>query len=186
MKEFSDTAFAYLECFYEILDQMIQEMTAAELSCSISHNFIVQMIPHHMAAIEMSHNLLQYDPCPPLKKIALDIIAEQTKSIENMQSILPLCSRKKNCPEKLCSYQNCFNQIAETMFSEMQSACSDNNINGNFMREMIPHHRGAIRMSQNAFRFPICPSLCPILRAIITSQTAGIHKMEYLLCMSEK
>lgn len=39
---------------------MIQGMTDDELDESISHNFIVQMIPHHKAAIEMSQNLLQY------------------------------------------------------------------------------------------------------------------------------
>ena len=37
----------YLTCFNNILDQMIQQMNSAQLSNSISYNFIVQMIPHH-------------------------------------------------------------------------------------------------------------------------------------------
>ena len=76
----SNVAKAYLCRFYEILEQMIEDMTGAELTDSLSHNFIVQMIPHHMAAIEMSENLLQYTTCVPLQNIALNIIVEQTKS----------------------------------------------------------------------------------------------------------
>lgn len=56
----------YLTCFNNILDQMIQQMNSAQLSNSISYNFIVQMIPHHKAAIEMSCNLLQYTTLVPL------------------------------------------------------------------------------------------------------------------------
>ena len=53
---------------------MIQQMNSAQLSNSISYNFIVQMIPHHKAAIEMSCNLLQYTTLVPLQEIALNII----------------------------------------------------------------------------------------------------------------
>ena len=49
------------------------------------------------------------------------------------------------------------------------------------MREMIPHHKGAIRMSENALRFDICPELKPILCEIITSQQKGVSEMTQLL-----
>ena len=62
----------YLEKYYHILDQMIKSMEGARLKDSISYNFIVQMVPHHMAAIEMSENLLAYCPIPELKEIADD------------------------------------------------------------------------------------------------------------------
>lgn len=54
---------------------MIQGMTEAELTGSISDNFIVQMIPHHRAAIEMSGNILKYTTSIPLQEIALGIIS---------------------------------------------------------------------------------------------------------------
>ena len=59
-QRFSNVTKSYLCCFYGILEEMIENMTGAALTDSLSHNFIVQMIPHHRAAIEMSHNLLQY------------------------------------------------------------------------------------------------------------------------------
>lgn len=178
---FTDSTKEYLTSFYAILDEMIKGMEGAELTDSISHNFIVQMIPHHRAAIEMSKNILQYTCCAALQNIAQNIIVSQTKSIENMLAAQSSCSMLRNSQADLCLYQRRFQQIVHTMFHEMDTACSDNNISNNFMREMIPHHRGAIRMSANALHYCICPELQPILSAIITSQSQGIREMERLL-----
>lgn len=171
----------YLCCFYEILDKMITGMTEPTLTDSISHNFIVQMIPHHQAAIEMSHNLLQYTTFVPLQNIALHIIESQTKSIEHMKQALDICSELQNTEQELCLYERYFHQITQSMFFEMETARSGNGIDANFIREMIPHHKGAIRMSENALRFPICQTLKPILQEIITSQRQGVRQMESLL-----
>lgn len=174
----------YLTTFHCILDNMIQGMTEAELTDSISYNFIVQMIPHHRAAIEMSRNLLKYTTFIPLQDIAAQIIKEQTQSIENMRRIVRTCGRTDNCEQDVCRYQEKTGQIMKVMFCHMENACTSNQLNANFMREMIPHHRGAVQMSENALKYPICPELVPILEAIITSQKRGICQMTQLLrCM---
>lgn len=178
---FSNVTQEYLSSFRCILDEMIQGMTEAELTDSISHNFIVQMIPHHQAAIDMSRNILKYTTNIPVQNIATQIIEEQTKSIENMREIQCACSELTNCEQDLCRYQNQVEKIMRTMFWEMGGARATNGINCNFMREMIPHHQGAIKMSNNALQFPICPSLKPILQAIITSQQKGVQQMRHLL-----
>ena len=180
-RTFSNVTKCYLSRFYEILDEMIRGMRDAPLTDSISHNFIVQMIPHHRAAIEMSQNLLQYTTFVPLQNIASRIISEQTKSIEDMEAVLESCSAQENTGQECCLYRRRLDQITQTMFADMENACTTNNINANFMREMIPHHLGAIRMSEHALRFPICPELVPILRAIITSQRRGVREMRQLL-----
>lgn len=164
---------------------MIEGMTNAKLNDSISHNFIVQMIPHHMAAIEMSENILKYTSNAAIEKIASNIISEQTKSIENMQDILCLCEEIENCRESLCNFQNRMDSIMKAMFCKMKYAKGNNNINCNFLREMLPHHMGAVEMSRNTLRFDICPQLDPILNAIITSQCRGIAEMNNLIrCLS--
>lgn len=181
--ELSIVTGRYLTCFQQILDRMIFGMTTAKLTNSISHNFIVQMIPHHRAAIEMSKNLLCYTTYIPLQEIALGIIREQTKSIHDMQQILCCCSRLRNTEQELSCYQNHIHEITRTMFSDMKNACTTNDINATFMHEMIPHHKGAIKMSQTTLNFSICSELVPILDAIITSQEKGVCQMEELLSM---
>ena len=161
----SNVAKNYLNTFHCTLDGMIQDMTEAELNNSISYNFIAQMVPHHQAAIEMSQNLLQYTTFIPLQDIACGIIAEQTKSIETMQEIQCACGMRKNCSQDLCLYQRRVDQIMQHMF----------------IREMVPHHMGAIEMSKTTLQYDICPQLKPVLDTIISSQQKGICQMRRLL-----
>lgn len=178
---FSSDTDSYLDRFYCIFDQMVEAMTTASLSGSISHNFIVQMIPHHRAAIEMSENILNYTDHPCIVRIAENIITEQTKSIADMENILCTCDTFENSRYDLCDYQNHLEPIFLTMFRDMDTACATNNLNCTFMREMIPHHMGAVRMSSATLKYCICPQLKPILHAIITSQKRGIAEMRRLL-----
>lgn len=177
----------YLMTFNKIFEEMKQKMTEAKLTNSISYNFIVQMIPHHYAAIEMSKNILKYTTNLPLQNIAAQIITEQTKSIENMCNIEVSCSKKENFEKDVSLYQKRVNQIMQVMFQGMQDAKVTNSVNEDFIREMIPHHKGAIEMSENALQYYICQELKPILQAIIVSQRRGVRQMSQLLCrMQEK
>lgn len=178
---FNPMTVKYIQTYNEIFNRMKQGMCNAQLTNSISANFISQMIPHHRAAIEMSRNVLRYTNNAELRKIATNIISEQTKSIENMECIKCACASLSNSAADLEKYQNCMNNIMQKMFSEMGNARTTNHISCNFMWEMIPHHRGAVEMSENALKFPICNSLDPILKDIISSQKKGIAEMEKLL-----
>lgn len=177
---FDDDTKEYMSRYHCILDEMIRDMTGAELNDSISHNFIVQMIPHHRAAIEMSKNILKYTENTTLRSIALNIIEAQTKSIENMQCIESKCSKLCGSRQELCRYQGRTEEIMQVMFAEMKCARVSNRISCSFMWEMIPHHEGAVRMSMNTLNYDICPELVPILQAIITSQKRGIEQMRQL------
>ena len=179
--ELSLVTKAYLDSFYKILNTMISEMRSAPITNSISDIFIRQMIPHHAAAIEMSKNILLYTTNLELQNIALNIIAEQTKSIANMQVIHQQCSLMTNTNYEIAQYMNAFKEISETMFYEMGTAPITNGVNANFVREMIPHHEGAIRMSNNVLQFNSCSPLKPILYAIIATQMKGIKQMHQLL-----
>ena len=171
----------YLDEFCRILKRMKSGMLTANLTDSISYNFIVQMIPHHEGAIEMSRNLLPYGPDIALQNIAENIIREQTQSIEDMQRILCSCAQITNSRRSQCLYQQKMDQIMNTMFCRMNHACTDNNISADFMREMIPHHEGAIHMARTTLQYNICPGLVPILNAIISSQEKGVEEMRNLL-----
>lgn len=179
--QLSNVTKHYLKNFQCILNEMIENMTQVRLSDSVSHDFIVQMIPHHKAAVEMSRNLLKYTTNLPLQDIALNIIKEQTESIANMEKILCSCDKVRNCERILCQYQQKMDHIMNAMFCEMKDAPVVNNINENFINEMIPHHKGAVSMSELTLTYDICPDLKPILESIITSQKKGVIQMQKLL-----
>ena len=50
-------------------------------------NFISEMIPHHKGAIAMCNNLLQYNIDPRLRKVAENIIKEQSKGVEELYGL---------------------------------------------------------------------------------------------------
>lgn len=103
-----------------------------------------------------------------------------------MEAALDCCGRLENTRQERELYERCFRQITQTMFSAMGSARAGNNINADFMREMIPHHKGAIRMSRNALRFPVCPELKPILEAIIRSSRRACGRWRRCCAACEK
>ena len=170
----------YLDTYERILQDMIRQMRKVTLTDSISHNFIIRMLPHHQAAIEMSQNLLQYTTNLPLQDIALHIISEQTQSIARMRDILRTCSALGNSRQDLHNYEQLLSSILQTMFSNMQHARFTNDINCNFMWEMIPHHQGAVAMARTTLQYPICPELKSVLQNIIASQRQGILQMQQL------
>lgn len=176
----SNVARRYLDTYSVILDTMICCMTEVKLTDSISGNFIKQMISHHRAAIDMSLNILRYTTDIEIQNIALNIIAEQTKSIDDMTAIEVCCRAKTNTPIQLKPYMRTYNEITQKMFSEMKSAPQTNNINFNFICEMLPHHKGAVKMSENAMKYSICQELRPIISAIIRCQKECIVKMQTL------
>ncbi len=156
-------------------------MTGAELTNSISHNFIAQMIPHHEAAIAMSKNILDITKDEKLKEIAENIISSQTKSIEDMKAVSETADKLTNCSCDIKNYSCRTADIIGRMLSRMRNACTTDCIDADFIREMIPHHMGAVCMSELALKFCICTELRPILQNIITSQKKGISQMQCLL-----
>lgn len=171
----------YLCCFYQILDEMIQAMTTASLNQSISHNFIVQMVPHHRAAIQMSNNILRFTENCAVRRIAQRIIDEQTQGIRQMEDALSACGQLTNAQMDLCLYQRRMELIYRELYAGMGCAPESNALAAVFMQEMIPHHRGAVRMAENALKYDVCTELVPILRSIITQQRREIAQMRALL-----
>ncbi len=175
----------YLTAFRRILCNMIHHMTNAPLTESVSHNFIVQILAHHRAAVEMSQNFLRFGPHPSMQAAAGQIIRGQTAEIAELERLLPSCGSLRNSPRCLCLCQIRTNQAMETMFAEMTCAQEDENISVTFLREMLPHHEGGIRMSEIALRCSLCPELTPLLKSSILSEQQSVHRMRQLLQEAE-
>lgn len=170
----------YLETYDAIVDRMIHLSESVRESGNITKDFVYQMIPHHMAAIEMSQNLLRYTTFIPLQNMAENTVRSQTKSISDMRTVLASCGCHRNSEADAQKYNRCSAGAMEQMFAEMKAAPRGNAINANFIREMIPHHLGGIRMAQCALAFPICDALAQMLVEMIKSETEEIKMMRRL------
>lgn len=177
----SNVAKRYLDTYFVILDTLIRCINEIKPTDSISGNFIKQIIPCHKAAIDMSLNILRYTTDIEVQNIALNIIAELTKSIDDITAVEVCCRAKTNTPIQLKPYMKTYNEIANKMFSEMKSTPQTNNLNYNFLCEMIPLQRGTVRICENALKYSICQELNPIINAIIRCQKECIAQMQTLV-----
>ena len=177
----SDQSKHYLCCYYQILDEMIQGITTAKLTQSVSRNFIIQTVPHHRAAIRMCRNILESSDSQAIRRLAQRIMEQRTQDIEQMEALSSECGQLTNPQLDLRLYQRRMDLIFREMFTEMGTTPEGNRLNAVFIQQMIPHHQGAVRMAQNALRYEVCTGLAPILRSIMDTQCREIRQMRSFL-----
>ena len=168
----------YLKKFDKIVDNMANQMLSQNIVNNITLDFIRCMIPHHQAAIYMCENLLKYTNYIPLQEVAHNIIKEQTKGIEQMKHIAETTRGYYNTRREVNWYIRKYLQITHNMIDRMRNAPRCENINLNFVNEMIPHHEGAIEMCKNLLQYRIDPRLVKVARYIIEEQSEGVRRME--------
>lgn len=177
----SDESKHYLNCYYQILDEMIQGITTARLTQSISHNFIVQMLPHHRAGERMCRNILEVSNDRPVRRLAQQMATQRSADIQRMEEQLPACAQLLNPHADLRLYQRRVELISREMFTRMGASPESNYLNAVFLRQMVPLHLGAVRLTQNALRHEVSTALPPILRSIVDTQRRELRQIYALL-----
>lgn len=168
----------YLCAFYQILNTMENKMLSAPITDNITINFITAMVPHHQSAIYMCQNLLRFTDYELLKNIAENIISIQTRGIGHMREIAITSYGYSNTRRDISLYERAYFSITRNMLCRMRNAPISNNINLNFIDEMIPHHEGAIRMCENVLKYKIDPRLVDIANSIIVEQTNEVKELK--------
>ncbi len=177
----SQDAKTYLCCFYQTLDGMVQGMTAAGLTQSISHNFAVQMIPHHRAAVKMSSNVLRFTDNKPVRRLAQRMAEDCAQGIKQLEAVLPACAQLSNAWMDLRLYQRRMDLICRDMYTKMGVSPENNRLAAVFLRQMLPHCQGAARMADTALKYDVATELVPLLRAIAARQRRDTAQMRALL-----
>lgn len=167
----------YLNKFDQILSEMSIKMLSACITNNITINFIETMVPHHQAAIYMCENLLTYTEYDPLVQIARNIIVTQTNGIEQMREICMTTHGYINLKCDVKRYEKSFFCITKNMICRMKNSLRSNNIDLNFISEMIPHHEGAILMCENLLKYYIDPRIRNVAENIIREQSDGVKQL---------
>lgn len=177
----SNVSKEYLSGYYDILDRMTERMNGAELRNSISYNFVAQMLPHCNAGIEMSKNILRFTTFLPLQYIADEIICDNRRVVENMKNAAPKCLEFANSNADITVYQHRTAKIIKCMTQRMERTYAGNRININYLKEMIPHGKGAVNISKNALEYDLYPGLKCMIEEMVVRQEKSITRMEHML-----
>ena len=168
----------YLARFNEILHYMSRDMLVTETTNNITIDFIRCMIPHHLAAIYMCDNLLNYTNYAPLANVASNMIKIEENEIKQMQEIAETAMPYINLKKEVDNYFKKYFKITQNMINEMRNSKTTVDINLDFTYEMIPHHEGAIKMCQNLLKYPIDTRLGMLANNIIMQKSEGIKMLK--------
>ena len=77
----------YAAGMHQIMERMSADMTMAP-NDAVDRQFVMLMIPHHQAAIDMAQLQLRYGHDTRLSRLAQEIIVEQQQEIEVMRNVM--------------------------------------------------------------------------------------------------
>lgn len=177
----SDGAKRYLCCYYQILDEMIQGVTTAKLTQSISQNLIVQLLPHQRAAVRMCRNLLESSDNGAVRRLAQDMAKQRTQVIQSLEQALPAGSRLDTPRPELRLCQRRLDLIFRELYARMGSAPEGNRLDAVFLHQMALHSRGGARAARTALRYELCTELPPVLRSVLDAQCRERRQAEICL-----
>lgn len=77
--------------------------------------------------------------------------------------------------------KNVLLRMMDSMMTEMESVPLDASVSGDFLRQMIPHHQGAVEMAEYEIKYGKSPEMIRLARKIVTAQQKEIAEMEAML-----
>jgi uncharacterized protein (DUF305 family) len=162
------------------MDKMMNDMHQMEMTGNIDNDFAMMMKSHHQAAVDMAQEELESGQDDGLKKMAQKIIEAQKSEMVELQSFL---DNHKN-PEKNydpAMKEKGFSKVMGqnmTMMMDMPKMDESSSTDKHFVQMMIPHHQGAIMMSEGFVQFGKDPGLIAMAKKIITDQKMEIEQFE--------
>ena len=177
----SDEAKRYLCCYYQILDEMIQSISAAKLTQSISQNTIAQLLPHHRAAIRLSRNILETSNDGAVRRLAQRIAAREEDAAQTLEAELSNAGELTSPQMDLRLFQRRAELIAREMYTQMGAVPEGNRVDVHFLRQMIPHRQGGIRAARTALQYEVSTGLAPLLRSAIDAQSRDLGQLRAML-----
>ena len=172
----------YNEEYTTIFNNMMKAMNAAPNTGNVNLDFVLEMIPHHEGGINMAKAIVKYGSNPEVKKIAENIITSQEAQIPIMKQLKAKFEKEKPSSKADSEeYLEEYNKVKDKMFKEMQGVEITNNIDANFLQEMIYHHEGAIGMAKDILKYTKDPELRKLAENIVTTQSKGVEEMKALL-----
>ena len=178
----TETKQGYNQEYTVIFNTMKKEMNAAVNTGNVNLNFVLEMMPHHEGGINMAKAIVKYGSNPEVKKIAENIITSQSAQIPIMEELKTKFEKEKpSSKADSKKYIKEYDKIKDTMFKKMKDIIITDNVDVNFLQEMIYHHEGAIGMANNILKYTTDPELKKLAENMVSTQSKGVEEMKSLL-----
>ena len=137
--------------------------------------FIDTMIAHHMGAIDAAQLVATRAGHQELKELARSIIADQQREIAKMRAWRTAWFGE--AAPAINMEMPGMREGMQVMDLEKLDRLKENEFDLEFIRQMIPHHEGAVTMARQALSTDVRAELKTLAENIIRAQAAEIEKM---------
>ncbi len=173
----TDKLEGYINEQDNIMHTMFEEMHGFNLTGSSDMDFLLGMIPHHKAAIEMAREYLEYGAeNEEMKALAQNIMVTQQKEIELMNSFTENMDISSVNSENEKSYIEEYNVAMQNSHSHNTSGYES--IDKAFAEGMTEHHQMAVDMSEIIVKYGENPQVRELANSIIETQQKEIEQMQ--------
>ncbi len=128
------------------ITMMMDKMKGMKISADFDLNFAHMMIIHHQGAVDMAQIEITKGTDENIKKMAQDIITDQSDEIKKLQDIIN-DHKHTGLNETADETHNELNASMTTMMAKMKNMQMTGNTDKDFALMMIPHHESAIDMA---------------------------------------
>ncbi|MCI9080489.1 MAG: DUF305 domain-containing protein [Lachnospiraceae bacterium] len=170
---------AYLEEQDTIISDMLGNMRVKE-SGSAELDFLISMIPHYEASIDLSKNyLILGGKDKRLKELAKEIIGEHLEEIENMRELIKEIQKQDiTDSEKEKKYLKVYNKIISSHKNISDETNASSNVEEAYIEGMVIHHQMASDMAETILKYSSHREICNIAEDIFETQKEETSKME--------
>lgn len=173
---------AYMQKYQSIVQTMKIAMANVSRTGDPALDYMLQMMPHHEAAIAMADNELQYGANQKVKAMAQKTKQEQIKDMDKMKELIEKVKANPQIDKaQEAAYMTDFLQFHEAMTEAMEALKPTGNIDKDFLMGMIPHHDGAVNMSRAILRYTNNADVRKMAEETVKKQTAEIKEMNKML-----
>jgi uncharacterized protein (DUF305 family) len=149
-------------------------------SNDVDRDFVALMLPHHQGAIDMALAELSYGRNEQLLSIAQGITVTQPQEIAAMRLALVNATPSLLARSEEASFLARNDAAMAKMMATMKIKPS-NDVDRDFVALMLPHHQGAIAMSQSELIYGHNEPLRNLAQEIIVTQQQEITAMQLAL-----
>ncbi|MFB2980220.1 DUF305 domain-containing protein [Microseira sp. BLCC-F43] len=161
------------------LHQQLAQVTPRPrgMMAQADRHFIEMMIPHHQGAIDMADLALRRAKHPEIRRLAQIIKRDQTREIQQMRTWYKAWYGTQVPATSMGGMGMMGMHRHGDMMGDLEALRNASDFDQEFIRQMIPHHEMALRMSSMALNHATKPEIRNLANSIIKSQTDEINQM---------
>lgn len=169
---------AHVVAYMDSMAKMHDDMANGVQAKNADVGFAKGMTPHHQGAIDMANIELQYGKDAEMKALAQNIIDAQQGEIKQMQDWLTANEAKLPNTDNADQITKAHKANMMKNHDAMMQGITATDPDVAFVKGMIPHHQGAIDMSDVELKYGKDPAMRQLAEQIKQAQAPEIKQMQ--------